>query len=134
MAYLLDTDICIYIIKKQPVSVREKFNSTDPTKIFVSSITVAELEYGVSKSSQVDQNSNSLKHFLSQLNIVSFDAHAATHYGVIRASLEKNGTLIGSLDMMIAAIAKSVDYILITNNEREFARVDGLKIENWIRE
>lgn len=132
MAYLLDTDTCIYIIKKQPVSVKEKFTLLNPDSLCVSSITIAELEYGVAKSIQAERNKKALEEFLTGLTIVDFDIHAAACYGPIRATLEKQGNLIGSMDMMIAAIAKSLALVLVTNNTREFNRIDNLKTENWI--
>ena len=133
MAYLLDTNICIYLTKNQPARVKEKFLSIDKKLIFISSITVAELEYGVEKSAYLKKNEEALREFLSEITIINFDAPAAAHYGNIRASLEKQGTPIGSNDLLIAAIAKCADLTLITNNEREFGRVAGLKIENWVK-
>lgn len=134
MAYILDTNTCVYVIKRQPISVKEKFMTIDPDQLFISSITLAELEYGVAKSSQVKNNSIVLKEFLSRIKVVDFDSKAAYQYGLIRSLLEKKGTPIGSNDLLIAAIAKSLDFTLITNNEREFMRVEGLKIANWIIE
>jgi tRNA(fMet)-specific endonuclease VapC len=134
MAYILDTNTCVYVIKRQPISVKEKFMTIDPDQLFISSITLAELEYGVAKSSQVKNNSIVLKEFLSRIKVVDFDSKAAYHYGLIRSSLEKKGTPIGSNDLLIAAIAMGLDFTLITNNEREFMRVEGLKIANWIIE
>jgi tRNA(fMet)-specific endonuclease VapC len=133
MAYLLDTDTCVYVMKKIQ-SVRKKFESSDQSELFVASISVAELEYGIVKSSQIEKNRKSLNGFLTLVNIISFDITAASHYGLIRNSLEKKGTPIGSNDMLIAAIATCNDFILATNNEREFRRIEGLKIENWLKE
>jgi tRNA(fMet)-specific endonuclease VapC len=111
--------------------LKQKFISIGKNSIHVSSITVAELEFGVAKSSQQEKNSETLRKFLLGLNIVDFDRAAAKEYGQIRAILEGKGTPIGANDLLIASIAKSRDYTLVTNNEREFSRIDGLKIENW---
>jgi tRNA(fMet)-specific endonuclease VapC len=132
MAYLLDTDTCVFIMKKVQ-GIHQKFDSTNPNHLFVSSITVAELEYGISKSELVERNTKRLSNFLSRLTIVDFTAKSAQQYGTIRVSLERKGTPIGANDLLIASIAKSLDFILVTNNEREFSRVDGLKIENWTK-
>ena len=132
MEYLLDTNICIYIIKKKPIEVLNKLRSIPLYSVAVSSITVAELEYGVRKSTQPQKNQEALNEFLSALTIVDFNSQAAVEYGAIRTQLEAKGTPIGSLDMLIAAHAKAVNLTLVTNNEREFSRIEGLKIENWL--
>jgi len=132
MRYLLDTDTCIYIIKKQPVEVFNRLKKCSIGDVAVSSITVAELEYGAAKSSRPDQNRNALLAFLSPFEILPFDDQAAIHYGDIRSHLEKTGKIIGSMDMMIAAHARSIPLILVTNNSREFARVPDLRMENWV--
>ena len=129
---MLDTNICIYLIKNKPLHVREKFNQYNIGEICISSITVSELYYGVEKSEFIDKNKQALALFLSALNIVDFDEKAAVIYGKIRSDLERKGTVIGSQDMLIAAHAKSLNVELITNNVKEFQRVDGLKIDNWI--
>lgn len=131
MEFLLDTNICIYIIKKRPLVVFEKFRNISPGDIGISSITLAELEYGVQKSSDPKRNHEALQKFITPLEIYEFDALAAFEYGIIRSGLEKNGKLIGPLDMLISAHAKCLNLVLITNNEKEFKRVPGLKIENW---
>lgn len=133
MRYLLDTNICIYLIKKKPLKVLERLRSLNISDVAVSSVTMAELEYGVAKSSRPDQNRDALTEFTAPLEIVQFDAVAAYHYGQIRTYLELRGTPIGSMDMLIAAHAISLSYILVTNNEREFERVPGLLIENWAK-
>jgi tRNA(fMet)-specific endonuclease VapC len=133
MAYLLDTNICIYIRKEKSIELKSKISSIDNFELLLSSITVAELEFGVAKSSQPKKNSEALKIFLSSFRIIDFDRNAAAQYGYIRAFLEKKGTPIGANDLLIASIAKSLDLTLVTNNEREFSRVEGLKIENWIK-
>lgn len=132
MPWMLDTNICIYIIKQKPASALAKFNSTVPGQVVLSSITLAELEYGARKSAAVDKNLAALHQFLIPFDILPFDYNAAIEYGIIRAELEARGTPIGSLDTLIAAHAKSVNHILVTNNEKEFNRVNSLQIENWV--
>ena len=132
MEFLLDTNICIYIIKNRPISVRKKFESLDPGQIGISSITLAELKYGVEKSGNPQKNQNAIELFLHPLSIYSFDARATEKYGKIRAFLEKNGTPIGPLDTLIAAHAMSLNQVLVTNNIKEFSRVPQLKLENWV--
>lgn len=132
MKFLLDTNICIYIIKQKPLEVLHKFNTYQVGDIGISSITVAELEFGVQKSQYPAKNQQALAQFLLPLEIVNFDHAAATIYGDIRAKLENQGTPIGSLDTLIAAHALSLQVILITNNIKEFSRVPNLKSENWV--
>jgi tRNA(fMet)-specific endonuclease VapC len=133
MEYLLDTNICIYIIKKKPIKVFEKFRDLSFGSIGISSITLAELQYGIMKSSNPEKNQEALDKFLTPLEILDFDYNATIVYGMIRAELEKKGTPIGPLDTLIASHAKSLDLILVTNNEKEFNRINGLKIENWTK-
>ena len=130
--YLLDTNICIYIINKRPTGIIEKISSLNPSEVKISSITVAEMEYGASKSENREMNINALKRFLSSFEIVCFDTQDAEIYGIIRANLERNGNVIGPYDLQLAAQALRWDYILVTNNIKEFQRVNGLKLENWI--
>ena len=130
--YLLDTNICIYIIKKQPLQVIQKLQSLDISEVGISSITLSELEYGISKSSSPDKNKIALTKFLAPIQILPFDDKAAQSYGIIRADLEKEGKPIGPLDTFIAAHAYSLPCTLITNNLKEFARVNELKVENWV--
>ncbi len=132
MKYMLDTNICIYVIKQKPAAVLERFRQTDLSEISISSITLSELFYGVSKSSKPEQNFVALTQFAAPLEILPFGGEAAQYYGDLRAHLEKRGTPIGSLDMLIAAHALSLSSTLITNNEKEFNRVPNLKIENWV--
>ncbi|MEM9276857.1 MAG: type II toxin-antitoxin system VapC family toxin [Cyanobacteria bacterium P01_F01_bin.143] len=132
MKFLLDTNICIYIIKQKPREVLQKFNTYRVGDIGVSSITVAELEFGVQKSQFPARNQQALTQFLLPLNIVDFDRAAAIVYGDIRATLEKQGTPIGSLDTLIAAHAVSLDVTLVTNNLKEFNRISNLQLENWV--
>lgn len=133
MKYMLDTNICIYIIKRKPQVVIERFLRTEISQIGISSITLSELMYGVSKSSKPEQNQMALTQFMAPLEILPYGDDVAQYYGDIRVHLEKQGTPIGSLDMLIAAHALSAACTLITNNEKEFIRVPNLKIENWIK-
>lgn len=132
MRYMLDTNICIYSIKHKPESVFRKLQEHDPSEICISSVTYAELVHGVEKSQAVEKNRLALVLLLANIEILDFDALAAEAYGKIRADLEKEGTPIGPLDMMIAGHAKSLDYCIVTNNTKEFSRVRGLKLENWV--
>jgi tRNA(fMet)-specific endonuclease VapC len=131
MKYMLDTNICIYIIKRKPKAVLERFLKTDLSRIGISSITLSELTYGVHKSARPEQNQIALAQFLAPLEICSYGDEAAHYYGGLRAHLEKKGTPIGSLDMLIAAHALSIPCSLITNNTKEFMRIPDLKLENW---
>jgi tRNA(fMet)-specific endonuclease VapC len=133
ITYMLDTNICIYIIKKKPEQVIERMRRTRISDVGVSSITLSELEYGAVKSTRPEQNKLALVEFLAPLEILPYDDMAAHEYGKVRAYLEKQGSPIGSMDMLIAANALSLNCILVTNNESEFRRVPGLKVENWTR-
>ena len=130
--YMLDTNICIYIIKQKPANVINRFRQLPISSLSISSITLSELEYGVMKSSKVGQNQFALSQFVAPLEILPYGDDAAQYYGDLRAFLEKQGTPIGSLDMLIAAHALSVNCTLVTNNQKEFSRVPHLRIENWI--
>ena len=132
MKYMLDTNICIYIIKKHPIHVLNNLTKKNISDICLSSITLDELEYGVQKSERKAQNSLALTEFLAPIEIMPFDENAAIEFGKVRAYLEKKGTLIGEYDLMIAAHALALDLTLVTNNSKEFKRVPGLKIENWV--
>jgi len=132
MKYMLDTNICIYIIKKKPDKVIRHLRELRLSDVCISSITLSELEYGVEKSEQRDRNKIALAKFIAPIEVIAYDDLAAARYGGIRSFLEKNGISIGALDMLIAAHALAEDLILVTNNEREFKRVPGLKIENWV--
>ena len=129
---MLDTNICIYLINKKPKSVLTKFKTLKLGDIGISSVTLAELMYGVQKSQHQQTNQIALSEFTLPLEIAAFDEEASAHYGVIRAQLEKRGTPIGALDLMIAAHARSLKSILVTNNKKEFQRVAGLSIEDWV--
>lgn len=129
--YLLDTNICIFIIKKQPEKIIRKLQEFDVSEIGISSITLSELEYGIRKSAKPEQNKLALVEFLAPINVVSFDDVASEEYGKIRSGLEKIGTPIGPLDTLIGVHALSIGCILVTNNTKEFKRIKGLTIEDW---
>ena len=131
MTYMLDTNICIYAIKNKPEQVLEKLKQNLSNGICISAITLAELQHGIEKSMNREKNSMALLQFLSILDILPFDDLAAVEYGKICAYLQKRGTPIGTMDMLIAAHAKTENLIIVTNNVREFERVPNLKIENW---
>jgi len=133
MNYLLDTNICIYIINRKPATVLKKVQSRQPGQIAISTITIAELEYGVARSRYPDRNRIALLEFLFPFTILDFDQKASMEYGHIRTLLESRGRPVGPMDLLLAAQAKAHNLILVTNNEKEFARVDGLRIENWAR-
>lgn len=131
MKLMLDTNICIYIIKQQPVTVLKRFLEYQIGDIGISSITLSELRYGVAKSTHQEKNTKALDEFITPLEVVSFDEEAAHVYGEIRAALEKAGTPIGAMDMLIAAHAVSLGIPLVTNNTREFVRIPTLNIIDW---
>jgi len=134
MKYILDTNICIYIIKQKPIRVFEKFKKLPLGSVGISIITFSELQYGMRKSTQLEKNQLALNQFLVPLEIIDFNMNAAIEYGRIRTNLEKIGTPIGPLDTLIAAHVKSLRLTLVTNNEKEFSRIDGLEIANWSKE
>ena len=133
MKFMLDTNTCIYIIKRKPPDVLERFRRTEISEIGISSITLSELLYGVSKSSRPEQNQWALTQFIAPLEILPYGDDAAQYYGDLRVHLEKQGTPIGSLDMLIAAHALSIACTLVTNDEKEFIRIPNLNIENWAK-
>jgi len=128
---LLDTNICIYIIKRKPVEVLGRFQQYHPGEIGISSITLAELQYGVAKSQAQQRNAEALSEFLIPLEVLPFGESATQVYGEIRTILERQGNIIGAMDLLIAAHALSLEATLATNNVKELARVPDLKIENW---
>jgi len=129
--YILDTNICIHAIKKKSQSVLEKFKENRFSGISISSITLAELEHGVANSMYPEKNAVALMEFLSLVNVESFDEFAAKEYGVIKTDLKKRNCIIGPLDTLIAAHARSLNSTLVTNNTKEFSRVQGLDLEDW---
>jgi tRNA(fMet)-specific endonuclease VapC len=132
MNYLLDTNICIYIIKQRPEQVIKKFQSLKTSQLYLSSITLSELYYGAEKSLHKDKNLGALKGFTAPFEVVNFDQEASIIFGALRANLEKKGKMIGVFDLQIASIAMANEFTLVTNNEKEFKRIDKLKIENWV--
>ncbi|WP_369403279.1 type II toxin-antitoxin system tRNA(fMet)-specific endonuclease VapC [Rheinheimera nanhaiensis] len=131
MKYMLDTNICIYVIKRRPVEVLETFNKYSGL-MCISSITYAELCHGVEKSARPEQNRQAVEDFVSRLVILQYGEKAAQHYGEIRSELESSGTPIGANDLHISAHARSEGLLLITNNSKEFNRVSGLRLDNWL--
>ena len=131
MKYMLDTNIISYI-NTDRYGVNRAFEKHRNDQLYISAIVFAELEYGVFKSTRRKLNQDNISLMLSNITILPFDEKASFEYGALRADLERNGTVIGSNDMLIAAHAKSLDMTLVTNNMREFRRVEGLKLENWI--
>jgi tRNA(fMet)-specific endonuclease VapC len=131
MTRLLDTCICIFLIRTKAVSVKERFESFQIGDLGISSITSAELRFGADKSADPGKNHRQLDQFFLTLPILPFDESASRHYGEIRANLERSGTPIGSLDFLIAAHARSLHLIVVTNNQSEFRRVPGLMVEDW---
>jgi len=132
MQYMLDTNICIYLIKKQSQSLIEKISQLSPNELCISSITMSELEYGVSKSLFQEKNRIALYNFVTPINILPYDAKSSLWYGKIRSFLEKQGNTIGPLDLLIASHALAHNLTLITHNTKEFNRVNELKVEDWI--
>lgn len=130
LKYMLDTNIAIYVIKRRPQELLETFN-THGGQMCISSITLAELIHGVEKSSHPERNRRNVEDFISRLDVLKYDDAAAAHYGDIRAALEKKGTIIGVNDLHIAGHGRSQGLILVTNNSKEFERVEGIRIENW---
>jgi tRNA(fMet)-specific endonuclease VapC len=134
MRYVLDTNICIFIIKQRPPRVLQQFKNYEAEDIGISAITLAELQFGVVKSQHREKNEQALSEFILPLAILEFNSDAAFAYGEIRAELTRTGQPIGALDMLIAAQALSANATLVTNNVREFARVRGLTVENWVEQ
>jgi len=133
MKYLLDTNICIYLINERPKDLLNKFEQYSIDEFGISSITHAELQYGIAKSTHKEKNKEALDQFLLPLTILPFHGEEVTAcYGKIRALLESKGETIGPFDMLIAAHALSLNLILISNNMKEFTRIPGLKLENWV--
>ncbi|WP_201863318.1 type II toxin-antitoxin system tRNA(fMet)-specific endonuclease VapC [Microvirga soli] len=131
--YLLDTNICIYIRRERPQAVMERFKILPPGSTAISVITFGELAYGVRKSPDPHKAMMILEELIALIPVLPMAADAAETYGTIRSDLAGRGELIGNNDLWIAAHAKSLEMILVTNNEKEFQRVDGLTIENWAK-
>jgi tRNA(fMet)-specific endonuclease VapC len=130
--YLLDTNICIYIAKYNPPSVRERFTQHIANELAMSVITLGELRFGAEKSQLKEQAMAVIDDLISLMNIEALTDDVADHYGEIRAALQKSGQVIGNNDLWLAAHARSQDWVLVTNNEKEFLRVAGLRVENWV--
>jgi len=133
MRYLLDTNICIYLIKKRPSKVLERFRHHSPQDVAISTVTLFELQYGVEKSQYRQRSEDALAKFLLPLNLIDLDRSSAVEAATIRAQLEKEGMPIGAYDLLIAGLARSLDMTLVTNNTREFERIAGLHLENWVK-
>ncbi len=131
--YLLDTNICIFAINKRPANILEIIKKKSKSGIYISSLTVAELEYGVENSKYIEDNRIALLKFLSIFNVLNFDDMDAAPYGKLKTKLKKTGQIIGPIDMLLAAQAISKELIFVTNNVDEFKRIDGLKIEDWTK-
>jgi tRNA(fMet)-specific endonuclease VapC len=132
MKYMLDTNICIYTIKKKPPEVVKTLMKQEVGDVCISAVTLAELHYGVKKSHHPNKNMLALTGFLAPLEIFPFSDKCAITYGEIRANLEKKGQVIGAYDMLIGAHALAEDLILVTNNTKEFSRIPDLQLENWV--
>lgn len=131
MRYMLDTNTCIYLIRQKPEKVLRHFKTHTVGDIGISAITLAELRFGVEKSQQIQNNRQALEEFILPLEIADFDERAAMTYGAVRAALEKAGTPVGSMDMLIGAHALGLDVTLVTNNVREFKQIKNLKVVDW---
>ena len=131
LTYMLDTNICIHVMKAYPPALREKFNAV-AEQLCISSITLGELHYGAEKSARRVENLTAIGHFVARLDVLSFGDKAAAHYGQVRAELERAGTPCGPHDMQIGAHARSEGLIVVTNNMEEFVRMPGVRVENWL--
>jgi tRNA(fMet)-specific endonuclease VapC len=131
LEYMLHTNICIYVIKNRPAALRERFDQLAEA-LCISAITLGELLYGVEKSTHRSQNLQAVEQFTARLEVVPFSLRAAAHFGQIRAELAKLGTICGAYDMLIGAHARSEGLMLVTNNVREFQRIPGLLVDNWV--
>ncbi|MFW3615509.1 type II toxin-antitoxin system tRNA(fMet)-specific endonuclease VapC [Billgrantia antri] len=131
LKYMLDTNICIFTIKNRPALVREAFRKHH-LQMCISTITLMELIYGAEKSAAPEKNLEVVEGFAARLDVLNYDCEAAAHSGQLRAELAKSGTPIGPYDQMIAGHARSRGLILVTNNQRDFSRVPGLRLEDWV--
>jgi tRNA(fMet)-specific endonuclease VapC len=131
LTYMLDTNICIYVMRNYPLDLLEKFNAL-AEQLCISSITLGELHYGAEKSVRRADNLTAIEHFVARLDVLAFEAKAAMHYGQLRAELERAGTPCGPHDMQIGGHARSEGLIVVTNNMREFGRMPGVRTENWV--
>jgi tRNA(fMet)-specific endonuclease VapC len=131
LGYMLDTNICIYVMKNYPLGLRDKFNAS-AEQLCISSITLGELHYGAEKSARRDHNLTAIEQFVSRLDVLPFAEKAAAHYGQLRAELERAGRPSGPHDMQIGGHARSEGLVIVTNNMREFSRMPGVRAENWL--
>jgi len=131
LRYMLDTNICIYVIKNRPEGLRERFNRL-ADQLCISAVTLAEIIYGAEKSARQIENIKIVEQFAARLDVLPFGERAATHYGQIRADLERAGHPIGLHDMMIGGHARSEGLTLVSNNVREFQHIEGLRVDNWV--
>ena len=131
LAFMLDTNICIYVLKNRPPALREKFDSVRAS-ICLSAITLAELYFGAENSERVKANLEGVERFTGGIPVLPFDAEAAAHFGQLRAYLRRKGTPVSTQDILIGAHARSEGLTLVTNNRREFDRMPGLRVENWV--
>lgn len=130
--YLLDTNICAYFLSRKYPAVTAKFRLHAPSDLAISSIVAGELAYGVENSTRIETNRLALELFLSKMTVLAWDETAIWHFGVQKTRLKKAGTKIGELDLLIGCQALALDAVLVTNNTREFERIEGLKLENWV--
>ncbi len=133
LQYMLDTNICIYVIKNYPPQLRERFNRL-AEQLCMSSITLAELHYGAEKSARRLENLQAIEHFSARLEVLAFSPKAAVHFGQIRTDVERSGKPVGAFDMLIGAHARAEGLTVVTNNAREFRRLPGVRVENWAGE
>ena len=131
--FMLDTDICSYIMREKPIQVLERFDSYEMEQFCISVVSYAEFIYGVQKSSNPKKHQRLVENFILHVDIIPWDCAAAEHYGQIRKELESLGQTVGNMDMMIASHARSQGMTIVTNNERHFGRITGLRIENWTK-
>lgn len=130
--YLLDTNICSYFISKRFPSVTKNWRDKDPQSIFISSIVAGELAYSVAHSTRVESNRTNLDLFLSNMQVLSWDEQAIWQFGFQKSRLRKLGTPISEIDLLLGSQALALDYVFVTNNTKEFERMEGLKLENWV--
>ena len=133
LRYMLDTNVCIYVMNNHPGEFRIRFNRLSD-QLSISTIALAELLFGAEKSRERNRNLQSVDEFTARLQVLSFSATAAAHYGQIRAELSASGKIAGPHDMLIGAHARSEGLVLVTNNTSEFSRISGLRVENWLEE
>jgi tRNA(fMet)-specific endonuclease VapC len=132
MIWLLDTNTCIYFLNRASEKIVDRFRELSPSQLRLPSITVAELYYGAEKSKARAKNRDKVKRFVSAFEVIPFDEKTCSVYSKMRCALERSGTPLGPMDLLIAAIGITHNFILVTNNIKEFRRVKGLKIENWL--